>query len=81
MDSNSGLLIVIGVIALVILFNIGLALSFLRNRGKGQIVLFRDTLRDMLNPWKDEDEALSELREKVANLESDEHQKGLDNGF
>jgi hypothetical protein len=81
MDSNNGLLIVIGVIALVILFNIGLALSFLRNRGRGQIVLFRDTLRDMLNPWKDEDEALSELREKVANLETDEHHKRLDNGF
>lgn len=81
MDSNNGLLIVIGVIALVILFNIGLALSFLRNRGKGQIILFRDALRDMANPWKDEDEALSELREKVANLESDEHQKGQHNGF
>lgn len=81
MESNNGLLIVIGVIALVVLFNIGLALSFLRNRGSGQILLFRDTLKKMANPWKDEDETLSELREKVANLESDEHQKGLRNEF
>jgi len=81
MDSNNGLLIAIGVITLVVLFNIGLALSFLRNRGKGQIILFQETLKKMVNPWKDEDEALSELREKVANLESDEHPKGLHNGF
>ena len=81
MESNNGLLIVIGVVALVVLFNVGLALSFLRNRGKGQIILFRDTLKKMANPWKDEEEALSELREKVANLESDEHQKGQGNEF
>ncbi len=81
MDINNGLLIVIAVVALVILFNIGLALSFLRNRGKGQIVLFRDAIQKMINPWKDEDEALSELREKVANLESDEHRERLQNEF
>ncbi|HEY45256.1 MAG: hypothetical protein AMJ88_04370 [Anaerolineae bacterium SM23_ 63] len=81
MDTNNGLLIVIAIVALVILFNIGLALSFLRNRGKGQIFIFQDTLKKMANPWKDEDEALSELREKVANLESDDHQKGLHNEF
>ena len=81
MDTDNGLLIVIGVVALVVLFNIGLALSFLRNRGKGQMILFRDTLKEMVNPWKDEDEALSELREKVADLESDGHQKGLKNEF
>lgn len=81
MDSNSGLLIVIGVVALVVLFNISLVLSLLRNRGKGQFVLYQDMLKKMANPWKDEDEALSELRERVANLESDEHQKGPHNEF
>lgn len=81
MDTDSGLLIVIGVVALVVLFNIGLALSFLRNRGTRQIIMFQDTLKKMANPWKEEDEALSELREKVSSLESDEDQKGLQNEF
>jgi hypothetical protein len=39
--------------------------------------MFQDTLKKMANPWKDEDKALTELREKVSNLESDEDQKGL----
>jgi hypothetical protein len=81
MEENSGILIVLGVVALVILFNVGLALSFLRNRGKGQIFLFRDTLRKLVNPWKDEDEALSELRKRVAHLESQDHDEGWDDGF
>jgi hypothetical protein len=73
MDSSTGLLIVIGVVTLVILFNIGLALSFLRSRRGEQIILFRDSLKKMANPWKDEDDVLSELREKVASLETNDH--------
>ncbi len=72
MGTDNGLLIVIGILALVVLFNVGLALSFLRNRGTKQLFQFQDTLKKMANPWKEEDEALSELREKVANLETDE---------
>ncbi|HEY43216.1 MAG TPA: hypothetical protein G4O11_04460 [Anaerolineae bacterium] len=78
MDSNGGLLVVIGVITLVILFNVGIALSFLRTRGKGQIFLFRDSLQKLVNPWKEEDEALSELRKRVAHLESNEHDERQD---
>ena len=78
MDANSGLLVVIGVIALVILFNVGIALSFLRNRGKGQIILFRDSLQKLVNPWKEEDESLSELRKRVAHLASNEQDERQD---
>jgi Mn-containing catalase len=81
MDTDNGLLIVIGVVALVVLFNIGLALSFLRNRSTRQIIMFQDTLKKITNPWKEEDEALSELRDMVSNLETDEDHKGLHNEF
>jgi hypothetical protein len=76
METNSGILIVLGVVALVILFNVGIALSFLRGRGKGQIFLFRNSLQKLANPWKDEDEALTELRKRVSHLESQDHDEG-----
>jgi hypothetical protein len=78
MDTNTGLLVVIGVIALAILLNVGIALSFLRGRGKGQIFLFRDFLQKLRNPWGDEDEALSELRKRVVHLKTERQDERQD---
>lgn len=81
MEGDSGILIVLGVVALVILFNVGLALPFLRDIGKGQTIHFRTTFRKLVDPWKDEDEALSELRKRVAHLKSQDHDEGQDDDF
>ena len=67
---NNGWLIVIAIIAFVILFNIGLALSFIRRMKSKPEGVFRDSISEMLNPWKKEDEALEELHQRVVDLKS-----------
>jgi hypothetical protein len=67
---NNGWLIVIAILAFVILFNIGLALSFIRRMKSKPEGIFRDSISEMLNPWKKEDEALDELRQRVDDLKS-----------
>ncbi len=69
MESN-GLLIVFAILAFVILINIGLALSFLRRTKSKPKAIFRESIGEMLNPWKKEDEALEELRQRVDDLKS-----------
>jgi len=67
---NNGWLIVIAILAFVILINIGLALSFIRRMKSKPKAVFRDSINEMLNPWKKEDEALEELRQRVDDLKS-----------
>lgn len=67
---NNGWLIVIAILALVILSNIGIALSFIRRMKSKQKGIFHEPIVDMLNPWKKEDEALEELRQRVEALKS-----------
>jgi hypothetical protein len=64
---DQGWLIVFGVLLVVGLFNLGLALSVLRNRGRTEGFL-RGSLSDMLNPWKQEDADLDELHNRVSAL-------------
>jgi hypothetical protein len=64
---DSGWLIILGVLFFVGLFNIGLMLNVLRNRGRQEPFL-RGSLADLLNPWKKEDEALDQLHREVEKL-------------
>ncbi len=64
---DRGWLIICGVLIVVGLFNLGLALSVLRNRGRRE-GYFAGSLSDMFNPWKEEDEALQTLHETVQTL-------------
>jgi len=66
----NGWTIVITILALVILINIGLAFGAIRNMKTKPKGFFRESLGEMLNPWKKEDEALDELRQRVDDLKS-----------
>ena len=66
----NGWLIVITILAFVILINIGLALGAIRRMKMKPKGIFRESLGEMLNPWKKEDEALDELRQRVDELKS-----------
>jgi cytochrome b561 len=68
MISPEGWTVIAIVLILVVLFNLGLAVSFLRGRGKDQSLLFRDTIQRTLNPWQEEDEAIAKLHEQVKSL-------------
>jgi len=67
MESN-GWLIVIAILTFVILINVGLALGFIRRMKSKPKAVFRESIGEMLNPWKKEDEALEELRQRVDDL-------------
>ena len=78
---ENGWLIVGGILALVVIVNVGLALSALRGRDRGQATAFDRSLRYIRNPWADEDKSLSELRQRVSDLEeSDDGQPPPDPG-
>jgi hypothetical protein len=68
---DRGWLIVCGVLLVVGLFNLGLVLSVLRNRGRREPYL-QGSLSDLLNPWKKEDEALDQLHRQVKKLEDNQ---------
>jgi hypothetical protein len=65
---DDGWLIVFGVLAFVLLLNLGLILTALRHRGTNPNPMIRKSLADMLNPWKEEDQALDDLHKKVESL-------------
>ena len=66
----NGWLIVIAILAFVILINVGLALGAIRRMKMKPKGIFQESLGEMLNPWKKEDEALDELRQRVDDLKS-----------
>ncbi|HUS84830.1 MAG TPA: hypothetical protein VMX56_06770 [Anaerolineales bacterium] len=67
---DNGWLIVIAILAFVILINVGLALSFIRRMKSKPKAVFRESIGEMLNPWKKEDTALEELSQRVDELKS-----------
>jgi uncharacterized protein YlxW (UPF0749 family) len=64
---DRGWLIIFGVLLFVGLLNFGLMLSALRNRERREPYL-RDSLSELLNPWKKENEALDQLHREVEKL-------------
>ncbi len=68
MTWDKGWMIVCGVLTLVVLFNVGIALAFIRQRGG----FTQDALRSLRNPWHKEDDAIAQLRKRVQDLTSSE---------
>ena len=66
----NGPLIVIAILAFVILINIGLVFGFLRRTKSKPKMVFRESIGEMLNPWKKEDAALEELHQRVGDLKN-----------
>jgi hypothetical protein len=75
---DRGWLIICGVLLVIGLFNLGLALSVLRNRGRREAYI-RGSLSDLLNPWKEEDEDLDQLHQRVMKLQSHERDQIIEN--
>jgi hypothetical protein len=73
---DRGWLIICGVLLIVGLFSLGLALSVLRNRGRREAYL-RGSLSDLLNPWKQEDEDLDQLHQRVMKLQAHEQNQTI----
>lgn len=71
---NDGWWVVCGVAGSIVLLNIGLLLSALRNRNFKLKPLISVDLKKLVNPWLEEDRSLDELHQKVAKLsgENDE---------
>mgnify|MGYP001119410674 CR=1 FL=1 len=62
---DEGWWIVLGVLAFALILNLGMVLSALRYRNSNPKPIFGESIGDLLNPWKDEDQALEELHKKV----------------
>ena len=73
MDYTNALVIVGIALVLVILFNIGIYSSLKGKNGKkpGTVDLLRSAFIRAKNPWEEEDVALKELSEIVANLKNE----------
>jgi hypothetical protein len=80
MDSGNALLIVGIIIVVVVLFNIGLVISLTGPSTREQMRLMGKLARGTRNPWKNQNEELSELRDRVAQFEADEHEAEEQNG-
>jgi hypothetical protein len=65
---NNGLWIVCGVLVFVILLNLGLVISAIRYRKSNPQPLLGKSISELLNPWKEEDEALNDLHRQVESL-------------
>jgi hypothetical protein len=74
MSWDKGWTIVCGVLTLVVLFNLGIALAFIRKRGG----FTQDALRSLRNPWHKEDDAIAKLRKRVQALSSTEESTNED---
>ena len=68
---NGYLLVCIGVV-LVVLFNVGLIFSLTSPATREQLRIFSKLARSSRNPWKKHDDDFSELRDRVAGLESNQ---------
>jgi len=80
MDSANSLLIVGIIIVVVVLFNIGLVISLTGPSTREQMRLMGKLARGTRNPWKNQNEELSELRDRVAQFEADELEAEEQNG-
>ena len=72
MNNESGYLIVCIVIVFVVLFNVGLIFSLTSPATREQLRLLTRLVQRSRNPWKSQDEEMSELRDRVAEFEKQE---------
>ena len=75
MDEIPGWVIVVVVLVFVLLFNIGLASSALRQQPRKGGLFRGKTLSEMMNPWHEEDQSLAKLRREVEELEKGSEQQ------
>jgi hypothetical protein len=75
MDIDRAFLVICLTMAAVIALNVMIFLSLRRGNEVTTIDLMRRATRRARNPWKDEDDALKELANLVADLKSDNQEQ------
>lgn len=72
METENVGLIVCGVLIFVALLNAGLILGVLRGQNRNRIEVIGKAIRAVQNPWRERDEQIKELRQRVSDLEHGE---------
>jgi hypothetical protein len=78
MDTNRAALIIGAALLLVILVNLGLVVGLLRSKPADQVRKWLGAARRLGDPWSEEDEALKELRKRVAAFRPDREDEDSD---
>jgi hypothetical protein len=81
MDTDKALIVVGITLVIVLVINAGILVTFLRSRSSGQYKVFGRAIQSIRDPFRIENESLSQLRERVAKLENqasegDENDRG-----
>lgn len=74
MDLDRASLVICLTVGVVILINVMIYLSLRRGNEVTTVDLFRKAAKRARNPWQDEDDALRELSDIVAGLQSNNEQ-------
>ncbi|NIM95728.1 MAG: hypothetical protein GTO18_18665 [Anaerolineales bacterium] len=74
MRTDNVLLIICLVVAGALAINLGLVFILSRSRLEQPYHIIRETLRSARNPWRQENEQLSELRKRILEFEKREDQ-------
>lgn len=78
MDLGQAALVIVLTLILVIAFNVAIYFSLRGERTTKQIELMRKVAQRVRRPWKDEDEQLKELSQKVRDLKDNDVDKTAD---
>jgi hypothetical protein len=70
---DRGWLIVCGTIVFILLFNFGILVILVGRGGRERAARWGKAMRDITNPWREEDEAFAELNHLVRNFNADDH--------
>jgi len=71
MDFSRAFVIVAIALVVVILFNVGIYFGYGRKNSRNEYNDMIKTMKQMRNPWKEEDDNLQELSQRVAALKKD----------
>jgi hypothetical protein len=72
MDTERAAIIIGAALLLVIVVNVGLVIGLRRSKPADEVRKWLSAARRLGDPWAEEDEALRELRKRVAAFESDQ---------
>jgi hypothetical protein len=71
---EDGWLVVCGALVLVLLLNLGIIMAFVGREGRQQAARWGRAIRNLTNPWHEEDEAFAELNRLVRDLNAEKRE-------
>jgi hypothetical protein len=71
MDTEKAIIVVGVTLAVVLVINAGILVTFLRSRSSRQLKVFGRAIQSVQDPFRTENESLNELRERVSKLENE----------